>query len=77
MNQGQSNGNAKITEQIVRDIFTLRSFAWTSQRIAKIVGLNASTVRYILRRDIWTHVELPDALARLASVKVRHGQLWC
>jgi len=48
---------AKITPEIVRLIRKLRSDGLTYRAISAVVGVNESTIGYVVRGDSWKHVE--------------------
>lgn len=59
--KGEKHYRAKITEAIVIEIFRLYNVEkWLQKRIAKHFGISRSNVSYILRRESWSHVEIPE-----------------
>ncbi len=59
--KGDKNGMTKITEAIVIEIFRLYHVEkWTQQRIANHFGIDRTNVGKILRREAWSHVEIPE-----------------
>ena len=53
-NRGERAGGAKLTEELVREI---RSSAEPARTMAKRLGVRASTIRKIRRRERWMHVD--------------------
>ena len=55
--RGESHGNAKITEDDVREIRRLASEGVTQREIAKRFGITHPNVGYIVRKTAWPHVK--------------------
>ncbi len=55
--RGESHGNAKITEDDVREIRRLAADGITQREIAKRFNLTHPNVGYIVRRTAWSHVK--------------------
>jgi DNA invertase Pin-like site-specific DNA recombinase len=54
--RGEKHPIAKLTEAKVLQIFRLRE-ELTQRQIAKIVGVQQTTVGRVLRRESWAHVQ--------------------
>lgn len=50
---GEKNNNAKLTSKQVARVRQLHRKGYTSTRIAKIMGVEASTIRKITTRASW------------------------
>jgi len=55
--RGRANGNARLTEEVVREIRRLRATGSTQTAIAGQLGVSISQVSKIVRRESWRHVE--------------------
>ena len=57
--RGETNGRAKLDADTVREILRLYAGGgWTYARLADRYGMGKTTVGQIIRREIWTHIEL-------------------
>jgi hypothetical protein len=54
---GAAHGNAKLTDDDIREIRRLRDAGVSGPIVARQFGLNRSTVNDIARRATWKHVE--------------------
>lgn len=57
--RGSDNGNAKLTDDDVREIRRLRATdqeRWTYQALADKFGISFGGIRHVVRRDSWGHV---------------------
>ncbi len=54
---GEKHYRAKLTEQVVREIRTLRASGWTQRKIAEKIGVGQETVQGVLAGRNWAHVE--------------------
>jgi hypothetical protein len=54
--RGERNVSAKLTEAIVRNVFSMHAAGMTQVAIAARVGVTQTTVSKILRHAIWKHV---------------------
>jgi HNH endonuclease len=55
--RGAENGSAKINEEIVREIRTLRAKGATYREIGEKFSVSDSLVAQIARRKLWSHIE--------------------
>ena len=55
--KGERNGNSKLTEEIVLKIRKMDSEGISSPRIAEELGVNYFTVRDIVNRVTWKHLD--------------------
>lgn len=55
--KGESNPNASITDEDVREVFELLKSGKSQSQVCKIKNLSKSLVSDIARRKAWTHVE--------------------
>lgn len=53
---GEKHGNAKLTDDIVREIRELKDTGLIQEEIASIYGVDRSTVGLVLNNKIWKHV---------------------
>ena len=53
---GARNGNSKLSEDDVRQIFALRASGKSQSQIARVVGVNQPHVSRILRGENWSHL---------------------
>jgi hypothetical protein len=58
INRGTDNGEAKLTETDIPEIFRLRRKGYTQQQIADEYGVVFSTIGKVLRREKWRHVKI-------------------
>lgn len=57
ISKGEKHGNAKLTAQIVKEIFKLyKVLGQTQKQIAIKYGVDASAISLVLRRKNWKHV---------------------
>jgi hypothetical protein len=54
---GENKGNAKLNAETVASIFTMHRSGMSRRKIAAAVGVHDSTVRGIIERRRWQHVE--------------------
>lgn len=55
--QGEGNGNAILTEQMVRDIRALRNGSgWTLRQLSACYGVSTATISRVASGRIWKHV---------------------
>ncbi len=54
---GESHPNAKLTEEQVKRVFSLRCSGMTLNGIAAVLSVSKKTVLNILKRRAWTHVD--------------------
>lgn len=54
--RGESHGNAKITEDDVREIRRLAASGTSQYAIARQFGMTRPNIGYIVRRTAWSHV---------------------
>jgi DNA invertase Pin-like site-specific DNA recombinase len=54
--RGDKNGNAKLTEELVKHAFKLRTEGITLVKIAKEIGCSRAQVCRILRGKKWAHI---------------------
>ena len=57
MRRGSSNPRAKLTEEIVKNVFQLQKDGLTGRAIARLIGVSHNTIARVLRGDSWTHVD--------------------
>lgn len=55
--RGERSGNAKITEDDVREIRRLSREGWSQRQLGERFGISAPAVGYIQRRRTWAHVD--------------------
>lgn len=55
--RGEQHGQAKLTEEKVREIRRLAESGISSPKIAAMFGTTRSNVRFIVKRKAWKHVE--------------------
>lgn len=55
--KGEGHGRSKLDESLVRKIRALHASGLGHKRIAKIIGVNASTVARALKGLTWKHVQ--------------------
>jgi hypothetical protein len=77
--RGQKHPHAKITDEIVLEIFKLRHEGFTEEQIGKKFGITSANVGAILRRKTWGHVKIPaefelDPLTQKKLHRVNNGQ---
>lgn len=60
--EGEGQPGAVIKETDVLEAFRLASQGWTQKEIASALGVSRSTIGRILRRQGWSHVEVPEEL---------------
>ena len=53
---GESHGNARLTEEKVREIRMWRNLGYTVQSIAEAYKVHAVNISYIANRTAWKHV---------------------
>jgi hypothetical protein len=58
--RGGSNSSAKLLEDDVRWVWLLSSWGHSHEAIARMLCVGSSTVRLVLRRSTWTHIEPPE-----------------
>ena len=58
--RGEANGNAKLTEERVREIRGMHKSGLSGRAIARRLGLSSSGVRHVLTGQRWGHV--PDVM---------------
>ena len=54
--QGILNFTAKLTEDDVIEIRTLRPFGFTFIELAKKFGVSPQLIHFVISRKIWTHI---------------------
>lgn len=54
---GEKQGSAKLTDDDIREIRSLAQSGMSSGAIAKLFPVCSSTVRWVIRRGSWKHVE--------------------
>lgn len=54
--KGESSPVSKLTDDIVREMRSLRAQGWSQQRIADKFGVSQPLVGMVCRRKIWSHV---------------------
>lgn len=59
---GEKNPSAKLDEAKVAEIFRLRKTGLTTYRLADHFGVSRSAVCYVLNRQTWRHVDVPNHL---------------
>jgi len=59
---GTKNGNARLTESQVLEIFAMRSSGVRVKDIAKLVNMRPHHITDILHRRIWRHVKMEQPL---------------
>lgn len=57
MPKGEANYNARLTDDLVRDIRHLRATGLSTARIAKQLGFGKSTIKRVVSGKSWRHVE--------------------
>jgi hypothetical protein len=57
MPKGEANPSARLTDNLVREIRSLYACGMSSARIAKQLGFGNSTVKKVIKRETWRHVE--------------------
>lgn len=55
--QGEGNSNAKLTEENVREIRSLRADGYSLNRLAVRFGVGTNQISDILKSVYWSHVE--------------------
>jgi hypothetical protein len=55
--RGERHGNARLTEAAVREIRAARQLGATQRSLAQRYGVRPSTIRFVLTRQTWSHVE--------------------
>jgi hypothetical protein len=60
--RGERVGSAKLNETKVREIRRLSASGWSSTQLADRFGVDSSTIRQIVRNELWRHV-CAEALA--------------
>lgn len=74
---GEAVGGAKLTADAVREIRRRSADGATSGELARIYGMDSSTIRGIVRRETWAHVtDEPDSGppdARAARIPAEEG----
>jgi hypothetical protein len=55
---GEQHGNAKLTEDDIREIFRLFRQGISRREISKIIGSDYTNVCLILQRKAWAHVDI-------------------
>lgn len=58
-NKGEDHPSAVLTEDKVREAWTLKARGLIHRDIAKCLGVSESAVQKILSRRTWTHVAPP------------------
>lgn len=58
---------AKLNEDKVLEIFVLRLQGWSKGQLARQFKVDHKTIRKILNRDLWKHVNLGDTNTKLHS----------
>lgn len=56
LKRGEKHGAAKATDEIVRQIRAMAADGMTSPAISRVVNIEESRVRRIIRREAWKHV---------------------
>lgn len=56
--RGEDNGNSKLTELKVREIFRMRHEGATIKMISTRTSMHYNTIKRILQRKLWAHVDL-------------------
>jgi len=57
--RGSKVWTSKLTEKDVREIFRLhREESWGQRRLAKLFGVSHPAIGAILRRKVWTHLQI-------------------
>ena len=64
--RGVANGRSKLTDEIVRDMFVLRSKGQSFESIGRIYGVSRVTVSSIVKRLAWRHVAIGETTRRAA-----------
>ncbi len=64
--QGESHGNAKITDADVVQMFKMRAQGQTGHAIGARFSMNRNNVNKILARKMWHHVPIPPDLLSAA-----------
>jgi hypothetical protein len=59
---GENNQGAKLKEDDIKRIFTLRSEGLSQSELAEIFGIKQAQISRILIRKSWAHVTLPNAV---------------
>ena len=55
--KGQSNGNSKLTDTLVKEIRLLyNSGSYTTVQLGEKYGVNRSTISYIVNNKTYTHL---------------------
>jgi HNH endonuclease len=73
--RGSQLPHARLTEDAILPIFQAVSAGATPIDIAAHQGVTPSAMYYVLRRQSWRHVDVPEALlARVPSATQRKGQ---
>jgi hypothetical protein len=55
--RGERTGSSKLTDDKVREIRTLSGGGLSNRRIAKKIGVSASTIDYVVNGQTWSHVQ--------------------
>lgn len=55
--RGETAGQAKLTEEKVRDIRQRAARGWSQHQLALEYGVSQPAIGYIIRRKTWAHVE--------------------
>lgn len=63
-NKGSRNGQAKLTEKIVREIKAMLNGGASSEAVAEKFGVSGATVNRVANNVIWSHVDLPPCNAK-------------
>lgn len=64
--RGEGNGQSKLKESDIPEIFALYAQGYTMAEIAEQFGTSRLPIRFVLHKRTWTHVSstLPDAIIR-------------
>ena len=54
--QGERNGRAKLTEDLVREARRLRAKGWTLRELGALLEVSTSTAGYAVRGQTWGHI---------------------
>lgn len=54
--RGSKNARAKLNEEQVKGVKTLLNLGWSCAAIARTVGVSASCISQIKRKESWNHV---------------------
>jgi hypothetical protein len=72
MARGERNGASVLTEELVREILRRHAVGDSIYRMAKEYQVSKGTVRFVVQRKTWRHVDYPGGVAFRMSETSAH-----